>query len=72
MLTGLAGCSVGSRISCGARKLSGHPGLQKKKRYGGSQNEGYEFWIKICNVSENEEESQQIKEFIFINQLWMW
>jgi len=30
--TGLAGCSVGSGISCGARKLARTPGLRKKKK----------------------------------------
>jgi hypothetical protein len=32
MLTGLERCSVDSEISCGARKLPGHPGLPKKKK----------------------------------------
>jgi len=29
--TGLAGCSVSPEISCGARKLAGHPGLPKEE-----------------------------------------
>jgi len=31
--TGLAGCSVGSGISCGARKLARTPRVTKKKKY---------------------------------------
>jgi len=31
MLTGLAGCSVGPGISCGARKLAQTPRFTKKK-----------------------------------------